>query len=289
MRERLLKALLAKYGLQEAISSSFDLIGDIIILRKKPGFSVDISKVELVANELLVSLKYAKSVYLDEGGVEGEFRTRRLVFVAGEPKTRTTYREYGITLIVDVANAYVSPRLSYEHYRLSTLVREGETVLNMFAGVGSFSIFIAKFAKPKVVYSVDLNPVAFELMVENVRRNGVDHVVKPILGEASEVAKTLLKGQCDRVLMPLPSFSKDFYCSALAALKKLGYLHSYEFIHVEKGESKRVALQRGFEKIAEIISLCDEQARLKLTGARVVRSVGPRWIQGVYDVEVAKS
>lgn len=289
MRKRILKELLPKFGLDNNISSSFDLIGDILILRKKPGIDIDVARVMSLAKELLNRFRYIKTVYLDVGGVIGEHRTRNLVFIAGEQKTRTVYREYGLEFVVDISHAYISPRLSFEHYRVSRLVSDNEIVVNMFAGIGAFSIFIAKFAKPSIVYSIDINPIAYELMIENIRLNKTEDKVKPILGDAAEITRTVLRNVSDRVLMPLPNLSERFYCSALIALRSKGYIHAYEFLHVNKDESKLQALLNGLHKIEALLESCGEKIYVKPISYRVVRSVGPRWIQGVFDLYVERT
>ncbi|MCC6010572.1 MAG: class I SAM-dependent methyltransferase family protein [Fervidicoccaceae archaeon] len=289
MRERVLKELLPKYGLEAAVSTSFDLIGDILILRRRPGYELDLNQLRRLGEELLTRFRYVRTIFIDVAGVKGEHRTRELVFVVGEPKTRTVYKEHGLSFHVDVVEAYISPRLSYEHVRVARLVREGEVVVNMFAGVGSFSIFIAKLSKPSVVYSIDINPVAYELMVENIRLNNVESIVKPILGDAAEVTRNQLAGLSDRVLMPLPNMSERFYCSALASLKKEGFIHAYEFLHVDKNKSKQEALNNGFSQIKSILQSCGEDIHIEIALQRVVRTVGPRWIQGVFDIFIKKN
>ena len=289
MRERVLKELLPKYRLEAAVSTSFDLIGDILILRKRPCYELDLNQLKRLGEELLTRFRYVKTIFIDVAGVKGEHRTRELVFVAGEPKTRTIYKEHGLSFHVDVVEAYISPRLSYEHERVARLVREGEVVVNMFAGVGSFSIFIAKLSKPSVVYSIDINPVAYELMVENIRLNNVEGIVKPILGDAAEVTRNQLAGLSDRVLMPLPNMSERFYCSALTSLKNDGFIHAYEFLHVDKNKSKQEALDKGFSQIKSILQSCGEDIHIELALQRVVRTVGPRWIQGVFDIYIKKN
>lgn len=289
MRRSLLKGVLEELGLKGRVSKSFDVVGDIAILRLLPGADVEEERLRRLAEWLLAKLPYVKTVYVDESGVRGEHRLRSLKLLAGEPRSETVYREYGMVFRVDVLHAYVSPRLSYEHHRVARLVREGERVLNMFAGVGLFSVFIARLSRPRKVYSVDINPIAYRLMVENVRLNGVEGVVEPILGDAAVVASTVLRRSVDRVLMPLPSFSSRFYCAAIDALERDGFLHAYEFVRVERGESRAQALSKGFEALRRVVEGCGRRAGLSLSLARVVRSVGPRLLEAVYDVEVRQA
>ena len=126
-------------------------------------------------------------------------------------------------------------------------------------------------------------------MVENIRLNKVDNIVKPILGDAAEVTRNQLAGISDRVLMPLPNLSDRFYCSALVSLKKEGFLHAYEFLHVDKNKTKQEALDEGFSQIRKILQSCSQNIYVELLLKRVVRTVGPRWIQGVFDIYIRKA
>ena len=114
---------------------------------------------------------------------------------------------------------------------MASLVQEGETVVDLFAGVGPFSILIAK-KNPKVkVYAVDLNPEAVELLKVNVRVNRVENRVFPILGDARQITSTKLKGVADRVIMNLPETAIDFVDAACQAIKpEGGVIHFYAFV-----------------------------------------------------------
>ena len=78
-----------------------------------------------------------------------------------------------LRFMVDVEKCYFSPRLSTERARIADLVEDGEVVLNMFAGVGPYSITIAKRKKAEV-YSNELNEAAYRLHLENNRLNKVE-------------------------------------------------------------------------------------------------------------------
>ena len=279
-RSRVIREILENLGLpKDSAPSSFDLIGDIIVL--KPPFKLRWGipvYYKDIAIELLKRLKYAKTVVVAISPVEGEFRTRRIVFLAGERKTKTIYKEFGCKFLVDVEKAYISPRLSYEHIRLSKLVKEGETVVNMFAGVGGFSIIIGFYSRPSKVYSIDKNPVAYELMKENVKLNKLEGIVIPLLGDAREVIREKLIHAADRVLMPLPNLDESFYKSALEALRGSGYIHVYEF------SSASDPVRECANKVLGIIEKLGAKAEIDYS--RIVRSVGPRKYQVVLDVRV---
>ena len=143
MLKKALENILTTQESKELISS-FDQIGDIIIVRIPDSL---LSKKKLIGETLLKQVKIAKSIFYQASAVEGDFRTRNLEILAGDNKTETEYKEFGCKFTVDVENAFFSPRLSTERERIANLVQDGETVVNMFAGVGMFSVMIAKKKK----------------------------------------------------------------------------------------------------------------------------------------------
>lgn len=205
---------------------AFDVIGDIAIVEVPPELE---AYSKLLGSAMLKLHSRIQTVLAKRGPVAGTFRLRQLVLLAGEPKTDTFYKENGCMYHVDVVRAYFSPRLSGEHRRVASLVGKHETVVDMFAGVGPFAILIAKTAENAMVYAVELNPAAFELLKENVRLNRVEKRVFPVFGDASQVAD-VLRGKADRVIMNLPERSVEFVESACKVLKPTGgVIHYYSF------------------------------------------------------------
>ena len=281
MLRELAKALLGE-GVARMLWKRVEVIGDIAVLRKPIGVDVDLEVFRLIGAELTRRYPNIRSVWLAVTPVSGSYRTREYVHLAGERRTETLYREHGCVFKVDIAKVYISPALNYEHIRIARGVREGEEVLNMFAGVGLFSIIIAKHAKPKLVVSVDINPYAYELMVENVRLNKVEGVVVPVLGDAKDVARAH-PGRFDRVLMPLPELAYEYFEHAVYALKSSGSIHVYDFVSAEEeGEALREAQSKYLKRCEEL------GVRASVSLSRVVRSVGPRYYQVVLDLYVEK-
>jgi tRNA (guanine37-N1)-methyltransferase len=254
-------------------------VGDIAIVRLS-----DVSKKYSleIAGAVLKVHKNLKTVLTQTGAVYGDFRLKRLEFVAGESRTVTTHREWGCLFLVDVEECYFSPRLSYERMRIAKQVAIGEVVVNMFAGAGCFSILIAKHSNAKKVYSIDVNPSAIRYMQENIRLNGVFGRVSSLLGDAKEIVGRNLQGIADRVLMPLPEKALEYLPFALAALKKTGgWIHYYGF---EYGKKKEWATAKIRLKVSE--RLQGLGAAFDIQHARIVRTVGPNWHQVVLDIRV---
>ncbi len=166
MLKKTLESILTSEESDELISA-FDQIGDIIIVRVPDSL---LSKKKLIGETLLEQVKSAKSVFYQSSSVEGEFRTRNLEILAGDDKTETEYKEFGCKFIVDVKKVFFSPRLSSERMRIAELVKDGEVIVNMFGGIGMFSIIAAK-KKKCIVYNIDINPDATKLCEKNVTLN----------------------------------------------------------------------------------------------------------------------
>jgi len=204
-----------------------DFVGDIGIVEIP-------SKLEryknVIGEAILQTNKNLQTVLAKAGAVSGPYRLREFTAIGGVPKTETVHSEYGCRFHVDVARAYFSPRLSHEHDRIASLVQEGESVVDLFAGVGPFAVMIAKRRQTARVYAVDINPEAIALLKKNIRLNRVYGKVHPILGDARQVVSSRLADVADRVIMNLPETAIEFVDAGCRALKpEGGILHFYSF------------------------------------------------------------
>ncbi len=273
---------------QRHIYKSIDIIGDIAIIKVARRHEV---YAQQLAEALLEELKgRVKVVYRQTAPTKGYERVKILEWLAGERRSITIYREHGCSFKVDVEKVFFSPRLQYERLRIARLVKKeaplkgGEVVVNMFSGVGTFSIIIAKHAPKVVVYSIDASPHAYNLMVENIKLNGVEGRVIPILGDAAKVVKEKLMKAADRVLMPLPELALKYLDYAVEAIRGRGWIHYYD--HCE-GRRREDSIELAKKKVSEKLSNLGVDFRI--VEGRVVRSVGRCLYQVVLDVEVLKT
>ncbi len=199
---------------------SFDVVGDIAIIKFRNGMNLE------SAIEELKKMKNIRKIAVDYG-VKGEERVRDLRLVWGD-SLETVHREYGIMLKTDLSKVYFSPRLAMERWRVVQRVNDGENIFDMFAGCGPFSIMIAKYKKVKI-YATDINPHAIEYLKENIRLNRVDGI-EPILGDAREIASRI---KADRIIMNLPHSSYQFLKHAFLASRSGTFIHYYEILPKE--------------------------------------------------------
>lgn len=261
----------------EKLSSSFDIIGTIAIIKIPESLA---SKRKLIADALIEEIRPVKSVFCQVSAIEGDYRLRKLELISGENSPITVYKEHGCTFKVDVINTYFSPRLSTERLRIAKLTEPNEVIVNMFGGVGTFSIIISRYNKSAKVYSIDSNPIAIDMCRQNIEINKLRGNVFPVLGDAEQEIHKGLKGIAKRVLMPLPEKAKDFVDAAVSSLENGSGMIHY-FCHVG-ADNKKAAVQNGIIDTSESFSKFDHTIR----NVRVVREVGPRFYQIVSDVMV---
>jgi len=260
-----------------SLPRSIDFVGEVAILEVPP----ELEAYRRLIGEAVMKLHpRVHTVLAKRGGVTGPYRLRRFEVIAGVGRTETVHREYGCTYHVDVAKVYFSPRLSYEHSRVASLVGEGETVVDMFAGVGPFSILIAKRRRHVQVYAIDINPNAIQYLTKNIQANHVEGKVIPIQGDARAVIRERLRGVADRVIMNLPERAIEYVDAACEAIKPQGgIIHYYEFSSgenpLEKASHRIVKqVERSGRKVEEVLS------------SRIVRESAPYTWQVAVDVRI---
>jgi tRNA (guanine37-N1)-methyltransferase len=257
-----------------SLPRSMDIVGDIAIIEIPPDLH---THKKLIGEAVLTVHKNVKTVLAKAGVVSGTYRVREFSLIAGEPKTETVHKEYNCKYNVDLAKAYFSPRLSYEHKRVASLVQEGETVIDMFAGIGPFSILIAKTHQNVKTYAVDANPSAAGFLKKNIRLNRVEGKVNSILGDAKEVVEAKFRGVADRVVMNLPEKAIEFVDAACKALKPAGgIVHFYCFVSASNTlEDMRSQLIEAVERSGRKVE--------KFPYSNAVRETAPYECQAVLD------
>ncbi|MBS7634462.1 class I SAM-dependent methyltransferase family protein, partial [Candidatus Bathyarchaeota archaeon] len=260
-----------------SLPRSIDFIGDVAILEIPDEL---VGYRQLIGEAVLLTFKRVKSVLAKSSGIRGVYRIREYEVIAGSEDTETVHKEYGCIYYLDPRKVYFSPRLSYEHYRVASQVREGETVIDMFAGVGPFSILIAKMHANVKVYAIDINPDAVGYLEKNIYANGVYGRVTPVLGDAREIIENNLKGSADRVIMNLPEKSVEYVDAACAAVKKSGgIIHYYRFAEGSHAAGKvRTELIRAIEGSGRSVEA--------LLSERIMKEVAPFKWQIVIDTKI---
>jgi tRNA wybutosine-synthesizing protein 2 len=203
------------------LPSGFQRIGKIIIVNlpeelhghaRKIGFTV------------LRNFPHVKTVCMRTGPVSGELREPSVRVIAGEENTVTVHKENNCVYRIDVSKLMFSKGNLFERGRLPSVVQPGETVVDMFSGIGYFSIPIARFARPARIFAIDKNPVAIEYLKENIRLNRVGDRIVPMCGDCREVRFGDIG---DRIIMGFLPGTCQYLPAAFEAMKPEGGVIHY--------------------------------------------------------------
>lgn len=208
----------------EHLPSRAKLMNKVALVRLRK----EVERLKHEIGELILQFYNVRAVYLVRG-VEGAERRPHLELIAGEPVREIIHREYGCTFKLDLTQLMFCLGNSFERLRVAGLTGEGEVVVDMFAGVGQFTIPIAVLGEPEKIYAIEINPLAHRYLLENIWLNNVNDKVEAILGDCREVAPRMLCGIADRVLMGYFGGTIETLHAALLALKpEGGIIHFHE-------------------------------------------------------------
>jgi tRNA (guanine37-N1)-methyltransferase len=237
---------------KEALPRSFDVVGDIVLIRLPP--ELEPRKAE-VGKALLDFVPGARLVGLDHG-VEGTDRLRRVERIAGAGPWRTRHRENGLELEVDVERAYFSPRLAREHARVADEVRTGESVHDLCCGIGPFSLTIARTGRPDRVTAVDANPEAIALLRASMARYPFGERITPVSASIEQFLPRALP--VERVVMNLPLEGIKYLPSVARTVAPGGRLYYYEVVPRTELPGRGTTLVKSLAPIG-IFAVVDER------------------------------
>lgn len=141
-------------------------------------------------------------------------------------ETVTINKENGCLFKLDLSKVMWSKGNNNERLRIAKLVGDGETVIDMFAGIGYFSIPIGVHANAKEVIAIEINPNSYHFLCENIELNKLDNIA-PVLGDCKEVTP---KFKADRIIMGYVKTTHHYLNVAIDSLNEGGILHYHETV-----------------------------------------------------------
>ncbi|WP_435359929.1 class I SAM-dependent methyltransferase [Haloarchaeobius sp. DFWS5] len=193
--------------------ASWAVVGTVVLV----SFDDWTDEQERDIGEALLELHGEADTVCAHEGVSGELRQPETRVVAGLGDTETVHTEHGTRYSLDLSKVMFSPGNQAERARMGEVVEEDERVLDMFAGIGYFTLPMARAGAQ--VTAVEKNPESFRYLGENASTNGVLENVELVFGDCREVEAT-----ADRVVMGYYD-ANEFLDSALDALEPGGVVH----------------------------------------------------------------
>jgi tRNA wybutosine-synthesizing protein 2 len=223
--ENIKRDLVAK-GLPKRLTGKlplkWEMVGDVLVMR----FDKTLAPHKLAIAQAYKDELGAKTVLEETGKVTGELRIPTMSLLLGTD-TATIHKENGILYELDARTIMFSSGNVDERIRMGRLgPLGGETIVDMFCGIGYFTLPLAVYSRPKCIYGCEKNPEAYEFLVRNIARNNVNGIVRPLLGDNRETAP---EGVADRILMGYVGSTHEFLPHAMKILRcDGGIIHYHE-------------------------------------------------------------
>ena len=216
-----LKGIIGEKNINK-LPKTYELVGNILIIH----IPEDLSEWKKEIGKIyLKNFPRAKTV-LKKGRISGEYRKPEFEYLAGDG-TETVHTENKIKFKLDLNKVMFSSGNIEERQRMSRIVNKNEKVIDMFAGIGYFSIPVAYHSRAYVT-AIEKNPQAFHYLKENIKLNRVGDLVNPLNMDCREFT-----GKGDRVIMGYIQKTNEFLEKAFEIVKRGGIIHYHQTV-VEK-------------------------------------------------------
>jgi len=227
--------------------------------------------------EIYASVLGCKTVLNDTGGISGEYREPNVEILFGSSDTETVHNENGVRYILDPQKIMFSSGNMDERIRMGKIVRKDEVVVDLFAGIGYFTLPIAVHSGPKKVFACEINPVSYDYLCQNITLNNVVDIVEPLKGDNRKIAP---KNVADRVIMGYFG-TLEFLPVAFECLKnRCGIVHYHDKFPED------VVPELPLKEISEVSGKYNRT--VDLLNFKCVKSYAPGISHYVFDIEIGE-
>ncbi len=184
-----------------------DYIGGVAIVRENVLKQYSVDKLVDILRKLYPKIK---SIYVKKG-TETDYRLSVLELLWGEPVREVIHREYGIKMYIELGKVYYNPRLSTEHYLVSQEIEDGEFIVDLFSGIGGFTLHIA-VNKKAIIHANDINPYAIKCLLKSIvlNKKAIKSTIIVTQLDSRNIPDFLDRGIADRIIANLPHKSIEF-------------------------------------------------------------------------------
>ena len=215
------------------------------------------------------------------GEIVGEKRESTVEMLVGN-NDWVIRKENGIKYGYHITQCMFSSGNINERRRMGEIVTENEIVVDLFCGIGYYTLPILMKDNVKHIYSCEWNINAIKALKFNLDNNNVK-IKCTILEGDNRVTTNGLENIADRVLLGLLPTAEESYNVALKCLKEEGgVLH----IHgLAPSGNYQVFLSETTEKLLKI------NLNYKIINCKInkIKSYAPHWDHLVLDIEIGKN
>lgn len=217
-----------------------------------------------------------------------DFRTPAVSVVFGESSI-VTHVDNGVVYEFDITKNMFAAGNIREKLRVASFKCSGETVVDLYAGIGYFTLPYLVHTNAALVYACEWNPAAVQALRRNLLLNHVSDRCVVLEGDNEITAPCNV---ADRVNLGLIPSSERGWPVAARALRRSsgGWLHVHDNVTSARGlDEPQCWAERGLVVAAAIRQLLDKGSEggwtVQVRHVEPVKSYAPRVTHVVFDLE----
>ena len=214
------------------------------------------------------------------GEIIGEKRESTVEMLVGEDDW-VIRKESGIKYGYHIKQCMFSSGNINERRRMGEVVSENEVVVDLFCGIGYYTIPILVKNNVKNVYSCEWNINSINALKYNLENNNVEKKCTIIEGDNRETTDNL-ENIADRVLLGLLPTAEESYHVALKCIKEEGGM-----LHIH-GLSPSNNHEKFLLETSEKLQKIDYNYIITNYKINKIKSYAPHWDHLVLDIQIEK-
>jgi tRNA wybutosine-synthesizing protein 2 len=204
------------------IPDKWEKMGDVLTIK----LPVDLRRYSYIIGKSYAKTLKCKTVLNDIGGISGIYREPNVEVIYGSKNTVTIHKENGIKFKLDPQRIMFSSGNIDERIRMANISNKNEIVVDLFAGIGYFSIPMAVYSKPKKIYACEINPISYNYLLKNIIINSVVSIIEPKKGDNRKISP---KNIANRAILGYFGDTYKFLPTAFDCLKNhSGIIHYHD-------------------------------------------------------------
>ena len=252
----------------------WEKIGNILIIK----LNDNLKKYEYRIAKKYAEILHCKNVLNEIGGISGVYRQPKVKLLYGSKDTETIHIENGIKFKLDPSKIMFSSGNMDERIRMANISNKNETVIDLFAGIGYFTLPMAVYSKPKKIIACEKNLVAYNYLCDNILLNNVISIVEPLIGDSRKISPENI---ANRVIMGYINETHRFISTAIRCLK-----NSTGIIHYHDVFPNELISQKPLKMIQDVADGCN--TKVNTLNHRIIKSYAPGMSHVVFDLKIGE-
>lgn len=231
-RDIAVRSLKLPEELKKFLPARWEMIGSVAVLKLRD----ELESYSYEIGEAYAGALKAQSVYAVRGLISGPFRKPSLELIYGEDG-ETVHNENGVRYVLDVSKVMFSSANHDERMRMANLDCTGETIVDMFAGIGHLSMPVAVHSSPAMIIAAEADADTFTYLLRTIEANDAGEIFR-----AENTDNRLLHvEEADRIIMGYLENTLAWLPKALSMCRIGGAIHLHQAVrrgHVSEWRSE---------------------------------------------------